>query len=234
MSSSATIQPTSWCVPVYPPSREGLQDMNAPSRPNAVASDSPSSDEDWVRRFQSGSDRETAYLELFRRYNSATHGFFRRRIGSPDLASELNQDLHMTVFAELDRFRLECSYRTWLFRLARSRLWHLRRRLRVHLDERPVEVAVGFWEAVELPAPDPENELNAQQRRNALKRCLSRLNEIERAVVFGQYCGGMTLEELTTTLQLENASGARAPLIAAQRKLKRCLQESGVHSAGEV
>jgi hypothetical protein len=46
-----------------------------------------------------------------------------------------------------------------------------------------------------------------------------------RAVVVEHYFDGVTLRELTERLSLLNASGSRAVLIAAQRKLRRCMEE---------
>ena len=148
------------------------------------------------------------------------------------MASELNQDLHTTVYTSLDRFRGESSYRTWLFRLALSKLSHLRRRWRVHLDERPVEVDEAFWNEIGSAAPDPREKIDTGRRSAALKRCLANLGEVERAVVFGQYVAGVTLQEITGLLRLDNPSGARAPLLAALRKLRRCLEAAGYTTAG--
>jgi RNA polymerase sigma-70 factor (ECF subfamily) len=197
------------------------------------ASETPD-DAELVRRFQQGVDREGAYRALFERYYRSTHAFFRRRVGDADLASELNQDLHTTVYTSLARFRGESSYRTWLFRLALSRLSHLRRRWRVHLDERPVEVDETFWSELGSGEADPRAGIDAGRRNAALKRCLAGLNEIERAVVIGQYVAGSTLQEITGLLRLDNPSGARAPLLAALRKLRRCLESAGITSGGDA
>jgi RNA polymerase sigma-70 factor (ECF subfamily) len=200
--------------------------------PGQVAPVTDPDDAELVRRFQGGLDREDAYRALFERYYRGTHAFFRRRIGDPDVASELNQDLHTTVYTSLDRFRGESSYRTWLFRLALSKLSHLRRRWRVHLDERPVEVDEAFWNEIGSAAPDPREKIDTGRRSAALKRCLANLGEVERAVVFGQYVAGVTLQEITGLLRLDNPSGARAPLLAALRKLRRCLEAAGYTTAG--
>jgi len=54
---------------------------------------------------------------------------------------------------------------------------------------------------------------------------------VQRAVIVGQYYEGIKLDELTRNLNLTNKSGARASLIAAQRKLRRCMEKAGVASA---
>jgi len=189
------------------------------------------SDEVLVERFQSGNDPDDAFRQLFERYGATTHAFFRRRIGQSDVAAELNQDLYIAVLEHLDRFRGDCSFKTWLFRMARNRLGHLRRRWRVHVDEQPTEVPDELWDQLTSDAALPEQSALRSRLVATLRRCMARLSEIERAVVLGQYYHGVSLQELTDRLQLTNPSGARASLIAAQRRLRSCLEAAGVSSA---
>ena len=190
------------------------------------------SDEELVRRFQHGEDREGALLELYERHRHVTYAFFRRRIGIAEIAAEENQELYVTVVEHLGSFRGGSSFRTWLFQIAHHRLSHLRRRWRVHLDERTDSVPDELWgEIAGPPTSDPERAAARAQVEQALRHCLAGLPEIERVVIFGQYYAGVTLQDLSDELKLSNPSGARALLIAAQRKLKRCLEQAGIVSA---
>ena len=188
-------------------------------------------DEELVRRFQNGIDREAAIMELFDRYGALTQAFLTRRIGNPDLAADLNQELYISVIQSLDRFRGEASFKTWLFRLAHNRLSNLRRRWRTHLDELPdvaPEDLVDQLSDSDDQAPDAV--VGRGQVQAALHVCLAHLPEVERAVVLGLYYDDVSLQDLTDRFKMQNKSGARASLIAAQRKLRRCLERSGVTS----
>jgi RNA polymerase sigma-70 factor (ECF subfamily) len=192
----------------------------------------PLTDEELVRRYRHGIDPEGAMLELYERYRSLTYGFFRRRIGSPDLAAEENQELYMTVVQHLKGYRGESSFRTWLFQIAHHRLSHLRRRWSVHLDEKADAVPEELWEQLAAPSEgSPELRAARGEVTAALKRCLAALPETERAVVFGQYYGGITLQLLDVRLGLTNRSGSRSLLIAAQRRLRKCLEKAGMDAA---
>lgn len=46
------------------------------------------SDADLVKRFQSGKNRDDAFMQLFERYGPITYAFLRRRIGNGDVAAE--------------------------------------------------------------------------------------------------------------------------------------------------
>ncbi len=159
-----------------------------------------------------------------------THAFFRRRIGSPDIAAEQNQELYVRVVEHLASFRGDSAFKTWLFRLAHNQISHLRRRWRVHLDEHPEELPDHIWEQIEGEDDTPDDELGKDRRTRALRRCLAALPAVERAVVIGQYYQEIKLRELTRELRLDNPSGARAALIAGQRKLRRCLEAAGITS----
>lgn len=60
--------------------------------------------------------------------------------------------------------------------------------------------------------------------RERLVSCMRRIGDQARAVILAHYFEGVTLREPTEQLRLANPSGARAVLIGAQRKLRRCLE----------
>ena len=205
----------------------GLQGMRAADQ------ERPVDDLDLVEAFQRGDNPEQAFRTLFERYAPVTYAFFRRRIGNAEVAAEQNQELYIAVLQHMRGFRGESSFRTWLFRMAQNRIHHWRRRLRVHTDEWADEAPEGLWEGLDDHGPAPDEDVATVQRDRALKACLARLPDVERAVVIGNYYHEITLAALTDELRLTNKSGARALLIAAQRKLKACLRRSGIERVGE-
>jgi DNA-directed RNA polymerase specialized sigma24 family protein len=116
--------------------------------------------------------------------------------------------------------------------MAHNRLSNLRRRWRTHVDELPDTTPEELVDAV-VPThgEGADEQLAREEATGRLETCLAGLPEIERAVVVGQYWEGVTLEELTQKFHMTNKSGARASLIAAQRKLRRCLERFGVRVA---
>jgi DNA-directed RNA polymerase specialized sigma24 family protein len=105
--------------------------------------------------------------------------------------------------------------------------------MRIHVDETPQEVPEELLDGIlGAAADDPEAEAARSERSRRLWRCMAGLSEVERTVVYGQYFRESTLREITSLLGLDNPSGARASLIAAQRKLKRCMEQTGVTGGG--
>jgi len=194
--------------------------------------DAAMTDAELVRAFQNGGDRDGAFMVLFERYGPVTHAFLRRRIGNAAVAAELNQDLYLGVLEGLDSFRGDSSFKTWLFRMAQNRLLNLRRRWRTHVDELPGEAPEDLVERVaDAGCAAGGARIDRTRTVRFLAECMAALPEVERAVVVGQYFDGVTLEELTRRFKMTNKSGARASLIAGQRKLRRCLEQSGIDAA---
>jgi len=176
-----------------------------------------------VERLRSAPARAGALEDLLARYAERTYAFFRARIGDAETAAELNQELYLALLDSMRTFRGECSLETWLFRLARSQLAKLRRRWAVHTDESAPRTLDAIAETVPVPDTGTEERVDRAERVRRLRDCLARLPEIERAVVIAHYYHGCTLEEITRRFALSNRSGARAVLLAAQRRLRRCL-----------
>jgi RNA polymerase sigma-70 factor (ECF subfamily) len=178
-----------------------------------------------VARYRENHASGEAYRELYERYAPATFGYFYRQLGDPDAAADLNQDLHLRLARSIRTYRGECSWKTWVFTLARkvlaqfrSERWSRFADSLVSLDEtRLLE---------ELPS-DAATDLQADSNllRARLMRCIRLLDDLSKVVILGHYFQGITLREMTERLGLNNPSGSRAVLIAAQRRLRRCLQE---------
>jgi len=82
-------------------------------------------DEDLMRRFQSGS-RE-AFQELFARYHAPINGFFRRRVND-GRAEDLTQETFLAVIKAIGRYRPEATVRTYLYGIAIKLVYAERRK----------------------------------------------------------------------------------------------------------
>ena len=164
------------------------------------------------------------FERLYERYAPATFAFFMRKVGDPGVAADLNQDLYLRLSRSIASFEGRCSWRTWVFIVARTVLAESRGRWWKQLGDRLVDLdAEALGEALELDT-DPDERAWAILLRERLRRCLRGLNEHGRVVIVGHYFSGVTLRELTERMGLTNPSGSRAILIGALRKLKRCLE----------
>jgi RNA polymerase sigma-70 factor (ECF subfamily) len=100
-------------------------------------------DDDLVRRWQTGEARDEVFAVLQRRYAPEIASALRRMGFEADVCRDLGQETFLQAFRSLDRFRGASTFRTWLHKIARSSgLKHLRQRrtqkraaVEVSLDE---------------------------------------------------------------------------------------------------
>ena len=174
-------------------------------------------------------DMETTrtVARLHDEFSRSTLGFFRRKVRDHSLAEELNQELYLRLTTSLAGFRGDCSERTWVFMIARAVLADARRRWWRHVADHEVQIDAEALARIAACDTSPDDMAQGVLLRERLARCLRRLDELARAVVIGHYFHGITLRHLTECMNLPNASGSRAVLIAAQRKLRRCMTRGG-------
>jgi RNA polymerase sigma-70 factor (ECF subfamily) len=168
--------------------------------------------------------RGVAFETLYTRYAQSTFAFFLRKVGSRERAADLNQELYLRLSGSMEGFEGRSSWRTWIFAIARNVLADdLARRYR-SLSSRTVTLdATSVVRELSLKM-DPDDRAATVLLRERLRFCLRRLSQVARTVIVAHYFRGVTLRELTEILALPNPSGSRAVLIAAQRKLRRCIE----------
>jgi RNA polymerase sigma-70 factor, ECF subfamily len=185
----------------------------------------PLSDEELIARYRlaPGADRSRALIEtLFRRHQTRVAAWCYRLSGDRTLAADLAQEIFAKAYANLDSFRSDSKFTTWLYVIARNR-W------RDELRARQVRPHEAPEEAMELAEPVSENAalaaLDAQDARTVVQKLMDEsLNELEKRVMTLHYGHEMRLDAITAALGLTNASGAKAYVVSARRKLNAAVK----------
>jgi RNA polymerase sigma-70 factor (ECF subfamily) len=71
-----------------------------------------------LRRYRATADR-SAFEALFRKYQAPIFGFVCRMVGNEE-AYDLTQEVFLRALRALHAFKGECSFRTWLYTIARN------------------------------------------------------------------------------------------------------------------
>src|SRR5271154_918229 len=116
-----------------------------------------------VRSAQAG-NRE-AFEELVRRYDQDVLRLALQITRRPEDAHDLYQEAFLKVYRNLDRFRFECAFYTWLYRVVTNVcLDHLRRRSSRPEDQAPETMNAAansgedFFDRQAHPAPQSNPE----------------------------------------------------------------------------
>jgi RNA polymerase sigma-70 factor (ECF subfamily) len=152
-----------------------------------------------VRKAQAG-DR-LAFEELVRRFDREVLRLALNLVHRPEDARDVYQESFLRVYKNLHRFRFECSFYTWLYRIVTNvALDHLRRRTSRREDQAPVpEDAEGgtrdFFDrqAEQRAAANPERNLLGQELGQHIATALNRLSPRERMVFEMKHLSGIEI-----------------------------------------
>ncbi len=184
--------------------------------------DSQISDEELVEEYRRASpeDRRTIADQLFVRHYERVARWCHRFLGNRESAADLAQEVFLKALRHLDSFQGSSRFSTWLYAIVRNESLNRLQRSGPPTTDAEALVAVASLE----PGPEEIAANNSRARRlNEFLR--STLDEQERTVFTLHYGDDMPLDAITRMLGLQNASGAKAYIVSAKRKLARAAEK---------
>jgi RNA polymerase sigma-70 factor (ECF subfamily) len=182
------------------------------------------SDEELVAQYRLApeSDRSRQLLdELFRRHRGRVIAWCYRLTGDRNLAPDLAHDVFAKAYGSLDQFRRESRFTTWLYVIARNRC----------RDEQRARAARPREEPEDALAEEPSHlndalaALDTRDARHVIRTLMDEvLDDTEKRVMTLHYGQDMRLDAITAALGLTNASGAKAYIVSAKRKLNAAVK----------
>ena len=183
-----------------------------------------------VRKAQAG-DR-LAFDELVRKYDRDVLRLALNLVHRSEDARDIYQESFLRVYRNLHRFRFECSFYTWLYRIVTNvALDHLRRRTSRREDQAPVpdeaESSGGtrdFFDRQpeQRAASNPERRLLGEELGRHIQEAMSRLSPRERMVFEMKHYQGLRLRAIGDLLGTSEET-AKNSLFRATRKLRASL-----------
>jgi RNA polymerase sigma-70 factor, ECF subfamily len=200
---------------------------NADSAMAAVTSTASLDERVLVEQAQAGS--RPAFEELVRRYDRDVLRLALNLMKRTEDARDVYQEAFLKVYRNLDRFRFECSFYTWLYRIVTNVcLDHLRRRQARPEDQapelRPAHYEEGGTDFFERQREhratlDPERRLLGQEIKAKLAAAMERLSPRERIVFEMKHYQGLKLRAIGDALGTSEET-VKNSLFRATRKLR--------------
>lgn len=173
------------------------------------------SDSEVVRRIQSGDN--DAFDELMRRYKRPIVNFVYRLLGNAEDADDIAQEVFVRVYQNLDTYRPETKFSTWLFALARNAAID-RLRWRARHPTEPIESAP---QVAALSAT--ADEASAREIGEQIAAAVAKLPEDQRtALVLAEY-QGLSYAEIAGVMHCSERS-VESRLYRAKQTLRSWLQ----------
>jgi RNA polymerase sigma-70 factor (ECF subfamily) len=168
-----------------------------------------------------------AFEELVRRYDRDVLRLALNLVHRSEDARDIYQESFLRVYRNLHRFRFECSFYTWLYRIVTNvALDQLRRRTSRPEDQAPVaEEAEGgtrdFFDRQpeSSAAANPEKRLLGQELGEQIEEAMKRLSPRERMVFEMKHFQGMRLRAIGDLLGTSEET-IKNSLFRATRKLR--------------
>jgi RNA polymerase sigma-70 factor, ECF subfamily len=183
------------------------------------------SDEELVGRYRAtgGLQQEESLNQLFERHHSRVAAWCYRMTGNVDSATDLAQDVFLKAYQNLDSFRGQSKFTTWLYSIARNHWMDA-------LSSRaaaPLQAGEAALEQVQdLRAGELLSTMERHQAEETVRQLMREtLDETETKVMTLHYVHELPLEVVTRTLNLTNTSGAKAYVVSARRKLARAFNQ---------
>jgi len=169
-----------------------------------------------------GSAQQEAVEELFRRHQARVVRWCCRFTRERESALDLSQEIFLRAFRNLESYRGECRFSTWLYAITRNLCT-------TAMQKRAVE---PVWSAKAITADFPDRSSSdvhsqvekEQSRQRNWRMILEALNETEAQVMFLHYGQELSLNDVSRMLELDNKSGAKAYIVSARRKLSAAIR----------
>jgi RNA polymerase sigma-70 factor (ECF subfamily) len=189
----------------------------------------PDSDEQLMLRYREGD--LLAFRELYGRHRLGLYRFISWRSPRAEWVDEIVQDAWASLHHARSRYRPDASFRTYLFQIARNRLFDL---LRQHQHVLAAELGAGtdgrdLFDVLADAAQDviaPDTALEQRQRAVSLHSAIAALPGEQREALVLQQFSGMSVDEIAQ-LSSVPVETVKSRLRYAMRKLRQNLAPAG-------
>jgi RNA polymerase sigma-70 factor (ECF subfamily) len=179
-----------------------------------------------IRAAQSGD--AAAFEQLVRAYDQSVLRLALNLLRSVEDANDIYQETFLRVFKNLNSFRFDCSFHTWLYRIVTNLcLDHLRKRKVRREEPTVISTAEGPLDRMDTVPEnrahgDPQRSLLSKELKGRLEAVLRDLTPRERMVFEMRHYQGMRLRAIGEVLGTSEEA-AKNCLFRATQKLRAAL-----------
>ncbi len=178
---------------------------------------------------------EGAFREMVKLHQEQVYNLVYRYLGNHEEAEDLSQDVFVTVFKSIDKFRGDSKLSTWIYRIAanqcKNRYKYLARR-QFHaakpLDELSERDAAGRdggpVMSLQAQISEPDKMMEGKRLEQAIQREIAALEDEQKLLVILRDIQGLSYQEMATITELPEGT-VKSRLHRARRNLKKRLKK---------
>jgi len=179
-----------------------------------------------IRAAQEGD--QDAFGQLVRAYDQSVLRLAMNLLRSPEDAQDVYQEAFLRVYRNLNSFRFDCSFHTWLYRIVTNLcLDHMRKRKVRKEESSQVEGSDGPVDRMDAvqesrAESDPQRSMFAGELRKRIEKTLAELTPRERMVFELRHYQGLKLRNIGEILGTTEEA-AKNCLFRATQKMRVAL-----------
>lgn len=184
------------------------------------------SDQALLAHYREQADRQLAeqYVnELFRRHHAKVARWCLSFAEDRESAADLAQEVCAKAYRNIAHFKGNSKFSTWLFSIARN---HCLNAVRARSNVPETQSEESIIESLpDVGSDNPHDTVERTQLTQIARQFINtELDDTEKRVFTLHFAEEVPLDVITRMLKLENASGAKAYLVSARRKLDRAVK----------
>lgn len=163
---------------------------------------------------------QEAFGLLLTRYKNLVYSVILRMVNDGEEANDLAQEVFIKVYKNLDKYRPDYKFSTWLIRISTNHVIDYRRKKKqdtVSIDDMVVEIAAEGT---------PETQYLKKEEQKRLAGVISALPEIYRIPIVLYHQQGLKYQEIADILE-EPLSKVKNRIFRGRKQLKELLEQEG-------
>jgi len=166
-----------------------------------------------VKRFIDGD--ESAFAVLVQRHKEKIRNIIYLTMNNSNSVDDIAQDVFLTVYRNLNNFRFESQFTTWLYRITVNKCKDYMRKIKIRNIFTPIKEAEGKTEDIITPE---SNDISA-----IVHKAIGKLPEKLRVPLLLKDIEGMSYQEIAETVQWEIGT-VKSRIFRAREGLKDILK----------
>lgn len=173
--------------------------------------------------------KEQKFILIYQNYVDEVYQYVFLRTGfNTPLAEDITQDIFLDVYKSLNNFRGLCSERTWIFKIAKNKIFDFYRK---QYSQHPETVAIDvlITEQLSDPKQDIDEYLQTDFKSQQVRECLSQLPQQYKVLLLLKYVEEKRVKEIAQIVDkspksvesmLQRAKGAFLKLYAEKEEMQ--------------
>jgi RNA polymerase sigma-70 factor (ECF subfamily) len=178
---------------------------------------------------------QKAYAEIMQRYKDSIYYMALKMVNNKDDAMDLTVETFAKAFENLDKYKPEYAFSTWLFRIATNNSIDFIRKKKlnvVSLDLLSEDEGGDFYLQVPAEGLNPEETSIRKQEREKLKNMVEQLPLRYRTLIVLRYYEELSYEEISQQLGIPIGT-VKAQLFRARDLMSNILNRKKKNTRGD-